>query len=118
MTKTTQVQRTYELTYLIPATLSDADVSKVKEAVTGLVSKHNGTIITTEEWGKKHMAYSLKHGGSSHSEAHYVHLVLSMTPEAVLTFEKDVYLQNNVMRHLLVVADEKKAEKSSTTSAA
>lgn len=101
------VQRTYELTYLVPATITDAEVSKIKDSVAALVKKHKGEVVTTEEWGKKKLAYRIKHGGTVHTEAHYVHLVLHFSTDKVSAFEKDVYLMTSLLRHLLVLGEEK-----------
>jgi small subunit ribosomal protein S6 len=100
-------KRSYELTYLVPATLTDADITKIKESVATLVKKHQGEIVTTDEWGKRRLAYRIKHGGAVHADAHYVHLVISFPTDKVALFEKDIYLMTTLLRHLLVVGEEK-----------
>lgn len=101
-------KRTYELTYLVPATLTDAEVSKIKDSVAALVKKHKGEVTSTEEWGKRKLAYRIKQSGAVHTEAHYVHLVLAFPTAAIGAFEKDVYLTSTILRHLLVLGDQKK----------
>jgi small subunit ribosomal protein S6 len=97
--------RSYYLTYLLPETLTETEVSNQKKAVTDLVARHKGSVVTVEDWGKKKMAYKIRHSGKWHTEANYVHFTLSLDPAQVTAFERDIYLQPLVMRHLLVVTE-------------
>lgn len=94
--------RTYFLTYLLPVSFTDAELSGFKDSVLGLVTKHKGKVVNTEDWGKRPMAYKIKHTGKWHSEAEYMHLTLELPADQVPTLEKDLFLQTNIIRHLLV----------------
>lgn len=102
--------RTYELTYLLPAALATSDVATHKEAVEKLLKKHSVKIVSQEDWGKKSLAYPIKYNGEKQYEAFYTYMVLSADPAVMQAFEKDIYLQQAVIRHLLVVGDEPTAE--------
>jgi len=95
----------YELTYLVAGTLTDSEAKKVQETVQGLVKKHKGTIKSEDSWGKKPLAYAIRKGGTDHREASYLHLVVEFDASHVGDFEKDVYLTEEVIRHLLVEAE-------------
>lgn len=94
--------RKYYLTYLLPVSFTDAELVSLKDAISGLITKHKGKVLTSEDWGKKSMAYKIKHTGKWQSEAVYTHLTLELPAEQVQTLEKDLYLQTNLIRHLLV----------------
>ncbi|SNR82452.1 30S ribosomal protein S6 [Desulfurobacterium atlanticum] len=49
----------YETVYIMRPTLSEEEVEKVMEKVSGAVEKFNGEIIHTEKWGKKQLAYPI-----------------------------------------------------------
>lgn len=95
----------YELTYLVAGSLTDSELKKAQEAVQALVKKHKGTIKSEEVWGKKFLAYVIRQGSTKHKEASYIHLVMEFAASKVSTFEKDVYLEDQVIRHLLVAAE-------------
>jgi len=95
----------YELTYLVPGSVTDSELTKVQEIVQKLVKKHKGTVKSEDVWGKKSLAYVIKRAGAKHNEASYVHLVLEFDTTKVSSFEKDVYLEDQVIRHLLVEAE-------------
>lgn len=97
--------RSYFLTYLVPTTFTDSEINSIKETMAGLVTKHQGTITKTDDWGKRRMAYKIKHATKWHTEAVYVHVVFDLTPDKVQPLERDVHLNQNIMRHLLVLND-------------
>lgn len=100
--------RQYELTYLLPASYTEAELASFNESIAELVTKYKGSVDSQENWGKKDMAYTIKKGGKRHSEAHYVHLVMTLPATKINEFERDVYLNEKIVRHLLVVAEEVK----------
>lgn len=104
--------RKYELTYLISASLTNDEVSKISDVVEKLVKKHKGTVVSQEDWGKKTLAYTIQHSGKRHTEAGYRFLVLEFDTSHVEAFEKDIFLNQQLLRHLLVIADESVAKSS------
>lgn len=94
--------RKYYLTYLLPVSFTDAELASFRDAIAGLVTKHKGKVVTTDDWGKKPMAYKIKHAGKWQTEAVYTHLTLELPADQVQPLEKDLYLQTQIIRHLLV----------------
>ncbi len=97
--------RSYELTFVIPASLTTVDIAAANTAVLALVKKHKITIADQADWGKKELAYPIRFKGSNVREAFYTHLTLEADASKIQAFEKDLYLQQNVIRHLLVLAE-------------
>jgi small subunit ribosomal protein S6 len=97
--------RSYELTFLVPASLTTVDIAAANTAVLALIKKHGLTIKDQEDWGKKELAYPIRFAGKNEREAVYTHLVIEADVAKVQAFEKDLYLQENVIRHLLVLAE-------------
>lgn len=102
----------YELTYLVPGSFTDSELGKVQETVQGLVKKHSGKIVSEESWGKKPLAYAVRRAGKDHDEASYNHAILEFPSTAAPDFERDVYLEESVIRHLFVEAEKPKANQS------
>lgn len=100
------ITKDYELTYLIPGDLLDADISRLKKEITELVKKSKGTIVKEDEWGRKHLAYNVIQGGKTYNEAVYVHLVLNLPVSSVQKFDQNLTIHREIIRHLLVVADD------------
>lgn len=97
--------RSYELTFLIPGDRTSVQVTAIETAIKRLAKKHSVNVVSEEDWGKRELAYQIKHSGKSHNEAYYRHMVLESDPANVTALEKDLYLNADVMRHLLVLAE-------------
>ncbi len=97
--------RLYELTYLAPASYTETELSKLKEEVEKLISRYKGKIVETQEWGKKKLAYKIRHKQKMQPEAVYVHLRIEFESVQAPEFERDLSLNAEIMRHLLVKAN-------------
>jgi small subunit ribosomal protein S6 len=106
----TAAKRSYFLTYLLPTSYTESELATFNEKIATLVTKHKGKVTNTESWGKKKMAYQIKHSGKWHTEANYVHLTVELVPAEAQALEKDMYLNPNVIRHLFVLAENNQAE--------
>jgi small subunit ribosomal protein S6 len=98
--------RQYNLTYLLPGTMTQHQADELKVKVESLVQKHGGSLIRHDEWGKKTLAYTITHENKKQKDGYYYHLVFSLNSLSVPLFEKDVYLTAEIMRHLVVLHDE------------
>jgi len=99
-------KRQYELTFLVPGDFTDGEYTKVKEDVVALIAKHKGKVESQDDWGKKPMAYKIKRAGKHYQEAIYAHFTIEIKAEKVQDLDKGMILNQDVMRHLLVVASE------------
>ena len=97
--------RTYELTYLVSPETSEVDLQTLKDDFSALAKKYHGEVKTVEDWGRKEMAYAIKHNGQMQRGAHYLYTVLEMEAAYAPKFERDVQLDARLIRHLLVVAE-------------
>jgi ribosomal protein S6 len=97
------VVRSYELTYLLPASYTDSELTKCVDEVTALLQKYKATNIQTQPWGKKKLAYKIKQGSTVHSDGQYYHVTFQAPSLVVQGLEKDIFLYNKIFRHLLLV---------------
>ncbi len=100
------ISKDYELTYLIPGDLLDADVSRLKKDIAELITKHQGKVVKENDWGRKHLAYNISQGGKTYEEAVYVHMIINFPVLNVQKFDHTLSLNREILRHLLVIADE------------
>ena len=50
----------YETVYILKPTLSNEKVEEVLEKVKGIITSGNGTVILSDSWGKRRLAYPVK----------------------------------------------------------
>lgn len=94
--------RKYELTVLIrPGLESDieAPINKVRD----IVKKAGGEIKKEDNWGKKKLAYKIR----KEDFAIYVYMDIILPADAPLKISNTLNITEEVLRYLLVLADEK-----------
>jgi small subunit ribosomal protein S6 len=95
--------REYELTYLIGSGYTTAEMNSFQDEMIALIGKQGGEIITTQDWGKKPLAYSIKKDGKTYTEAVYSQLVIKLPPAKVQALSQSVELKRQILRSLLVL---------------
>ncbi len=94
--------RTYELLYIIPATLTDEEVAQTETDILALVQKYGGTTKESRRLGKYKFAYLIKkirHG-------YYVLVYFDAEPDVVAKVNEALRIHERVVRHLILRADE------------
>jgi small subunit ribosomal protein S6 len=61
-------EREYELVYILPPDSTEQQVNELHEQIVGVVSRMNGTMERTENWGRRKLAYEI----GRHKEGIYV----------------------------------------------
>jgi len=92
----------YELTVLIHPDL-EANIEASLTKLRGLVTSNGGNIIKEDNWGKKRLAYRIK----NENFAVYVYFDLALPANALLKISNSLNITDEVLRYLLVTADEK-----------
>jgi len=99
--------RTYELLYIIPATLTDEEVAQTETDILALIQKYGGTTKESRRLGKYKFAYLVKkirHG-------YYVLVYFDAEPDIVAKINEALRIHERVVRHLILRADEAGSDK-------
>jgi len=97
--------RTYELTVLVPTSLSAEEVKTISGNIGKLITSKKGSILKDEPWGKKSLAYSIK----KQAEANFLYYDISLDADQAQALEREVRLMDTVIRVLFVLKEEVKA---------
>ena len=95
--------RTYEALYIVRPDLKDDEIQTVATEVESLIANNGGTIVRSENWGKRKMAYEVK----KFTEGVYVLLRFQATAAFVARLSNHFRLSENIIRDLIVYFDEK-----------
>jgi len=94
--------RNYETLYILRPDLeeeaSDAIIARFNEAVARL----GGTIVKTDKWGKKRLAYEIK----DQLEGFYVLTAFQAPHEVSQELDRLMRITDEILRHLIVKQDE------------
>jgi small subunit ribosomal protein S6 len=97
--------RDYEVLYIVRADLDDEKVQDAVKRVNRLIERAGGTIEATNLWGKRKLAYEVKH----QKEGSYVLQDFQLNPDKVPELEASLKITEEVLRHLIVRKPEKAA---------
>jgi small subunit ribosomal protein S6 len=92
----------YELALVVSAKIDDAARAAVVEKAKGYVTRYGGEILGVEEWGKKRLAYEIRH----ERDGYYFFVAFDAAPDAPAQIESHVRIMDNVLRYLIVRRDE------------
>ena len=95
--------RHYETTFIINATLDDAQTEAVIARVQEILVKNGSTVTAVEKWGRKRLAYPIQ----KKNNGFYVVLIVSAKGDAVAKLERHYQLDENIIRYLTVQLDAK-----------
>lgn len=87
----------YELLFIVSPRVPADDVPAAADRVAGLVTSGGGEVLSTDIWGRRRLAYPIKH----YFEGTYVLFTLRMPAAAAAPLEASLIISEEVIRHLL-----------------
>jgi len=96
--------RQYELVYILPPDTTEQQVTELHQQIEAVVSRMNGQIEKTENWGRRKLAYEIAH----HKEGVYVLEVINGSGELMKELDRRLRVMDLVVRHMTVRVDEEK----------
>src|ERR1700686_2893743 len=90
--------RDYEVLYIVRADLEDDKVQDIVKRVNTLIEKAGGSVERTNVWGKRKLAYEVKH----QKEGSYVLQDFQIGPDGLPQLEAALKITEEVLRHLIV----------------
>src|SRR6476660_10424787 len=96
--------RQYELIYILPPETAEQQANELHEQVAQTVTRLNGQIEKTENWGRRKLAYEIGH----FKEGVYVLEVINGSGELMKEIDRRLKVIDEVIRHLIVRVDEEK----------
>jgi small subunit ribosomal protein S6 len=96
--------RQYELVYILPPETTEQQIAELHTQVEGVVSRLNGQIERTENWGRKRLAYEIAHN----KEGVYVLDVINGGGDLMKELDRRLRVMDLVIRHMVVRIDEEK----------
>jgi len=89
--------RQYELLYIIPAAFTDDEIKEIQKKVLGYIERLEGKVTRHENLGKLKLAYPI----DKYRHGHYILIQFEVVAEAVAKLEKDLRLDDQVLRSVI-----------------
>lgn len=105
MAKKKRVQKTedkrlheYELVYIVSPEIADDALETRVNDISQFITGKEGIIDGVEKWGKKRLAYPIKH----FQEGNYVLTKFKMGPARCKELDANLRMSEDIIRHLLI----------------
>ena len=96
----------YEMIYIIDTGLEDSARKELVEKVSALIENNGGEIEKVDEtWGKRKLAYAIDYK----TEGWYVLVTFKAPAELPRELERNLQINENVLRYLVVKLEEKRS---------
>ncbi len=99
--KVEQNLRNYELVYVVRPDIADENLDPIVEKISQLITSRGGTISEVERWGKRKLAYPIKH----FTEGNYVLTNFKLSPAASKEVESNLLISEEIIRFLIIKKD-------------
>lgn len=96
------MNRAYELGFIIPSNVTEADTQSVINTVKGWIEGFGGQVTKVDYWGRRRLAYTI----NDFREGYYVFVQMDFPPVQINELERNLLLSDRVIRHLVVRLDE------------
>ncbi|MCD6141153.1 30S ribosomal protein S6 [Candidatus Acetothermia bacterium] len=96
--------REYEIVYVIKPDLSDEERAEKVARIQSLITDHNGEVEDMDDWGKRVLAYEIKH----YSEGYYGLINFRLPPESVAAVEERLNIDEDLLRYQIVCRTKKR----------
>ena len=91
----------YELMLVLKPLLPDEVRKAIDNAVVKAIQNLGGSVIETDVWGKRYLAYPI----ASHKEGYYILYSVNIPTEEVKELERQLRLKQEILRFLVVKRD-------------
>jgi small subunit ribosomal protein S6 len=92
----------YENIFIARQDISTAQTEALTEAFAAIIAENGGEVSKKEYWGLKNIAFRIK----KNRKGHYVLMNINAPAPAVLEMERNMRLNEDVLRHMTIRVDE------------
>lgn len=105
--KMVAMQNTYETIFICPGDLSQEKVENTLEKVKSLIQRSEGSVKTSELWGRRKLAYNIQR----YRDGFYVYLMFTANEKAPQVLENHYRVTDSVLRGMTVKVDPRYVDK-------
>lgn len=91
----------YELVFVISPEVAEEELETTIDNVRRFITERGGIVSDTERWGKRKLAYPIRHFG----EGNYVLTRFELKPAFGKEMEANLRISEEILRHLLIRMD-------------
>ena len=91
----------YETIFITRQELGDKEIDKTIKSFKDILKKNNANLVDTESWGLRNLAYKIE----KNKKGHYVVLKIDGNGPAIHELERNMRIDENIIRYLSLKTD-------------
>ena len=93
--------RDYEMALIVDTQLSDEGVDETVKGYETLLGEQGASIVDVDRWGARKLAYEIR----KRPQGNYTFITFQAEPDKVQVIDRACRLDENVLRHLILLAE-------------
>ena len=98
----------YESIFIARQELTETEIEKIMSNIKEILKKNNSKLVDTESWGLRNLAYKIE----KNKKGHYVVLKIDGNGNAIHELERNMRIDENIIRYLSIKTKELNKEPS------
>lgn len=91
----------YEVMFIVNIANEEVIQAAVK-LVQDTITRIGGMVVKVDEWGRRHLAYEVKH----QNEGYYVVVEFEADPSQITELDRIIKIHEEIIRHIIVKQDD------------
>ena len=91
----------YEVMFIVNIANEEVIQAAVK-LVQDTITRIGGTVVKVDEWGRRHLAYEVKH----QNEGYYVVVEFEAAPSQITELDRIIKIHEEIIRHIIFKQDD------------
>lgn len=91
----------YEVMFIVNIANEEVIQAAVK-LIQDTITRIGGTVVKVDEWGRRHLAYEVKH----QNEGYYVVVDFEADPAQITELDRIIKIHEEIIRHIIVKQDD------------
>jgi small subunit ribosomal protein S6 len=95
--------RRYETLFIVQVDLPDDELSNLIERYSSIITAFKGTVVKTEKWGKRKLAYQIR----KQTNGYYILIDFAGKSAVIEEMERNFKIDDKVLKFMTILKDDK-----------
>lgn len=92
----------YEVMFIVKSANESNEIKAAAEAMKQIITDNKGNVVEFNELGEKKLAYPIK----KEISGYYYVMIIEANKEAINELDRKAFINENILRHLIIKLDE------------
>ena len=101
--------RPYEMMLILAPDIPEEELDPSIDTIETYITNQNGSVVIINQdspWGRRRLAYPIRHQGHDVRDGFYTLWYFDAEPTAIVEIERELRLNDRIIRHMIVSLDE------------